>query len=207
MENLPWFPNRSTWTDFFLYGKSRCVHFTALLMSVILILGALRKKNGSFGWAWILILLFGALQLISAFTSIAPQQTFFGGIEQYESIWVLLGYLVIGCYSYQCAVNGKNTKMLLNVLFLGVVLSCLIGITQLFRMDFWESSIGRQLLISGEYAELRENLRFNFSQGGWEPVYLAAYNPNYAGIYLLMILPCMFLCRNRKVRIVGAKGD
>ena len=22
MENMPWFPNQTTWTDFFLYGKS-----------------------------------------------------------------------------------------------------------------------------------------------------------------------------------------
>ena len=203
LENLPWFPNQVTWTDFFLYGKSRCVHLTALLMAIILIAAALRKRTYPFGREWILVFIFGALQLASAFTSIAPQQSFLGGIEQYESVWVLLGYLVIGCYAYQCVVKSKSPKMILNALFVGVALSCLIGITQLFQMDFWESSIGKYLLVPDTYAEFRESLRFNFSQGNWEPVYLAGYNPNYAGIYLLMILPCMFLGENRVVRILG----
>lgn len=70
-------------------------------------------------------------------------------------------------------------------------------------MDFWESEIGKKLLVPESFSELREGLRFTFSGDSWKSVYLALYNPNYAGIYLLMLLPCMVLCKNRKVHIVA----
>ncbi len=204
MESFPWFPNQTVWTDFFLYGKSKCVHLTALLMTVVLIVGVIKKKNEKFGKEWIWILLLGMFQLISAFTSIAPQQSFLGGIEQYESVWVLTGYLVIGAYAYQRIAKGGNPQYIMNVLFIGVLFSCLLGITQLFQNDFWESGPGKMLLVPENYRELRESLRFNFSQGNWEPVYLASYNPNYAGIYLLMILPCLLVHKNHYAKILAA---
>ena len=201
--DFAWFPNQTTWTDFFLYGKSRCVHFLGLFMAIFLLIGAVRKKNARFEREWLLVLLYGILQLISAFSSAYPQQSFFGGIEQYESVWVLLGYLMIGCYAYQCIIYSESPEKIMTALFLGVFLSCILGFAQLLQHDFWETGLGKQLLIPQAYAELRENLRFNFAQGDWEPVYLASYNPNYAGIYLLMILPCIFLWKNKYKWILG----
>lgn len=201
--DFAWFPNQTTWTDFFLYGKSRCVHFLGLFMAIFLLIGAVRKKNARFEREWLLVLLYGILQLISAFSSAYPQQSFFGGIEQYESVWVLLGYLMIGCYAYQCIIYSESLEKIMTALFLGVFLSCILGFAQLLQHDFWETGLGKQLLIPQAYAELRENLRFNFAQGDWEPVYLASYNPNYAGIYLLMILPCIFLWKNKYKWILG----
>lgn len=206
LEGQAWFPNQTTWTDFFLYGKSRCVHFIGLFMAAVLIVGTFRKKNHKFVREWLLVFIFGVLQLISAFLSIAPRQSFLGGIEQYESVWVLLAYLVIGCYAYQCTLKGKEPEFLMKALFLGVFLSSLIGVTQLFQMDYWESGIGKSILIPETYQELREGLRFSFFNDQWQPVYLASYNPNYAGIYLLMILPCMLLWKDRRVRIAGIIG-
>ncbi len=203
MESLPWFPNQNVWTDFFLYGKSKCVHFTALLMTLFLIIGAVRKKNIEFGREWLWLLFLGILQLVSAFTSIAPQQSFLGSIEQYESVWVLSGYLIIGAYAYQQTMKNENPRYLIYALFAGAAISCMLGLTQLIQMDFWETALGKCLLVPGKFSELRESLRFNFSQGSWEPVYLASYNPNYAGIYLLMILPCMVLVRNRYVKVLA----
>lgn len=129
MEKLPWFPNQSSWTDFFLYGKSRCIHFLALLMAAVLIIQGVRKRNVRFGREWQLVLLFGGLELVSAFASQMPQQSFLGGIEQYEPVWVLLAYLVIGGYAYQYTMKNETPKALLYALFLGVVLSCMIGLT------------------------------------------------------------------------------
>lgn len=202
MEGLPWFPNQVTWTDFFLYGKSKCVHFTALLMGILLVIDAVRKKNEKFEREWILIIFLGAVQLFSAFCSISVQQSFLGGIEQYESVWVLTGYLIIGTYAYQMTLKSEKPEYIVYALFAGVFFSSLLGITQILQMDFWESEIGKSLLVPESYRELRESLRFNFSQGNMQPVYLASYNPNYAGIYLLMILPCMILCKNRYVRLM-----
>ena len=108
---------------------------------------------------------------------------------------------MIGVFAYQSVMKSKNPKSIFNALFIGAVISCLMGITQLFQMDFWESTIGKVLLVPEEYATLRESLRFNFSQGDWEPVYLASYNPNYAGIYLLMVMPLMILLKNPKIRM------
>ena len=150
--DFAWFPNQTTWTDFFLYGKSRCVHFLGLFMAIFLLIGAVRKKNARFEREWLLVLLYGILQLISAFSSAYPQQSFFGGIEQYESGWVLLGYLMIGCYAYQCIIYSKSPEKIMTALFLGVFLSCILGFAQLLQHDFWETGLGKQLLIPQAYA-------------------------------------------------------
>ena len=203
MESEAWFPNQSAWIDVFLYGKSRCVHFTALLMAAVLAVRAMRKRNKKFGKEWMWVLGFGVLQLISAFASNYPQQSFTGSIEQYESVWVLLGYLVIGCYSYQCVLDSNDSEPIFKALFMGVILSCLIGVTQLIQVDFWNTELGKSILVPDKYESLRESIRFSFGENEFHSVYLASYNPNYAGIYLLMILPCMILWKKKKIRLMA----
>lgn len=203
LENEAWFPNQSTWIDLFLYGKSRCVHFMAILMAVIMLVRKSQRRNCKYGKEWLFVLGFGILQIMSAFVSNYPEQSFFGSIEQYEPIWVLIGYLIIGCYAYQCVMESKEPHALMKALFAGVLFSCIIGLTQFVQMDFWNTELGKNILIPESYTELRESLRFSFGEDEYKAVYLASYNPSYAGIYLLMILPCICLWNNKRVRYLG----
>ena len=200
LENQPWFPNKAVWSDFFLYGKSRCVHLMVLIMGILLIGETVGKKHHKFEKEWFLVLLMGVFQLIAAFTSVNAERSFLGSIEQFESIGVLLGYLVIGAYAYRCMLKSEDSKILFGMLLTGTLISCCFGISQILQMDFWESEIGKKILIPQTWNALRESLRFNFSVSGWGQVYLASYNPNYAGIYLLMILPLAALWDKPKVR-------
>ena len=169
-------------------------------MGILLLGEIVRKRHLKFEKEWFFVLFMGVFQLIAAFTSVNAERSFFGSIEQYETIGVLLGYLVIGGYAYQCILKCEDTKILFGMLLAGVVIPCFLGISQIFQLDFWESELGKKILIPQTWVTLREHLRFNFSVSGWGQVYLASYNPNYAGIYLLMILPLAALWDKRALR-------
>lgn len=203
LEKFAWFPNRNTWIDFFLYGKSKCVHILALVLVFNLLIRSVKKKSVRLGKEWVWVLLLGCLEVVSAFVSSMPQQSFWGEIEQYETIWVLLGYLVIGIGSYQYTMQNEEPIGLRNALMFGAAVSCVIGFSQLFQMDFWESTVGKTILVPEDFSDLREKLRFTFSEDSWKSVYMALYNPNYAGIYLLMLLPSMLFEKNRKLHILA----
>ena len=134
-----------------------------LIMGILLIGETVGKKHHKFEKEWFLVLLMGVFQLIAAFTSVNAERSFLGSIEQFESIGVLLGYLVIGAYAYRCMLKSEDSKILFGMLLTGTLISCCFGISQILQMDFWESEIGKKILIPQTWNALRESLRFNFS--------------------------------------------
>jgi len=93
-------------------------------------------------------------------------------------------------------------------LFYLLLVLCFIGVTQLIGSDFFESDLGRRIMVSERYAALRENLTFNFSGSGNHQVYLTLYNPNYVGAFATLILPItvilVFASKTKINRIVWA---
>jgi TRAP-type C4-dicarboxylate transport system permease small subunit len=54
-------------------------------------------------------------------------------------------------------------------------------------MDFWGSAIGKWLILLGNDQSV--TLQYAFSDEGSRQVYLSFYNPNYAAVYLILVLP------------------
>lgn len=194
----PWFPNQEYWADAFLTVRSRLIFVLASGMAVILLYSMLKKKIRRPRREFLFLLIPGGWFILSACLSRYPAYSFGGIMEQKESLWVLLSYLVVGYYSYVYVSETEDTGTVIRAVSAGAVLPCLLGLTQLLQCDIWASSLGR-MLMAPEYTDaFRDSLRFNFSEGMWGRVYMAFYNPDYAGIYLAMILPLLFLLKGKK---------
>ncbi len=198
----PWFPNQEIWSDVFLLVKSRVFMFLATVMALILLAAALRRRVKP-DRAFILLALLSVLQFLSALFSEYPSGSFGGIMEQYESVWVLLGYAVLCMYCFYCVSVAGQMRWIAYALFAGLFLSCILGLTQLVQADFWETALGKWIMVPESLSSLRDSLRFNFSTDEWGSVYMALYNPNYAGIYVAMLLPLVFLWGKKKLYPLG----
>lgn len=186
-----WFPNKTTEElDIFLYWKGVVLVTIAAFMTIILAVKLPKNKALVKGAYWLYPLTgFALLALVSTLFSEYRGYGFTGIYEQFESIWVILAYCVVTVYCYCMLNREEDLRVIKKALFYLLAVLCALGITQLIGKDFFESDLGRRILIPENKAELREGLSFNFSGSGNHQVYLTLYNPNYVGFFTSLILP------------------
>ena len=196
----PWFPNQGYWFDWFLFGKGQLLLLMAVLMiSTMIGLKIKKRKISTLRDTWLLIIA-GIFMLISAVTSKYPEQSFSGSIEQYESIGVLVAYLILLFFTSAYTAEGKHIELVEKALLAGFAVSCVLGVLQLAQADFFSSEMGKRLLVPASLEELRDGLRFSKDAKGFGRVYMALYNSSYAGIYIAMILPFLALSEKRYIK-------
>lgn len=198
---LPWFPNRETWMDLFLNGKSMVLLLAGIWMAAVLLYRRLRGRRMRLSAGCLFLYLLGGLELLSAFRSTYPEYSFFGMIEQYESVWVLLAYLVTTLYAREYMESGGNLKPILLALAVSAGILCIPGLTQLCQHDIWETALGKMILVPEAYVQFRDQLRT--SDTGRQMVYMTLYNPDYAGIFLVMISPVLWLWNTKVTRLLA----
>lgn len=198
----PWFPNQGYWFDWFLYGKSMFVQIVAVIMTAILIRRKGKKKQSDIKIEKVCLGIMVVFLVISTIFSKYPEQSVKGSLEQYESLGVLLSYLIIGVFCSKYVEDGNIAQLVAKALVAGLGISCIFGIFQVIQMDLWNTELGRSLLIPNEFADLRESIRFSEDSAGMGRTYMAMYNPNYAGIYIVMLLPFLFLLKNKLCKVL-----
>lgn len=190
LSKFNWFPDRTDEIDIFLFWKGIILIAIAAIMTIILAVKLAKdisvlKKN-----YWIYFLAgYAILTLLSTLLSPNRNYGFTGIYEQFESLWVVLAYCVVTFYTYMTIQDDNDLRVVRKALFYLLVVICVIGITQLVGKDFFESDLGRRLLVSESRAEIRDLLTFTFSGSGGHQVYMTLYNPNYVGVFTSLILP------------------
>ena len=103
LSQFDWFPNGSeSQSDFFLYYKMVAIIIVGVLMAVLLLYKyATDKKSFQWNHAWYFLLAYGFLALLSALFSQYRYFAFHGSYEVFESIWVVLCYVLFCFYAYQ----------------------------------------------------------------------------------------------------------
>lgn len=198
----PWFPNQGYWFDFFLYGKSSLLQMIAIITAVMLVIEKIKSKENYKTIENGLLILTGVFLIISTICSKYLYTSMRGAIEQYEPIGVLLAYLIILYAVSRYAEEDRYVIWLIRALLFGLAVSMVLGILQLFQCDFWESELGKAMLVPNDYEELRETLHFSKGADGFGRVYMALYNPSYAGIYIVMLLPIVVFSEKKYMKIV-----
>ena len=99
--SYPWFPNRTDWPDLFLYGKSRMLMALGLVMACLLLWHWIHGNLKRPGKEFLLWAVLAGLFVASTAASEYPGYSLSGNIEQYESVGVLLSYLILGFYAYE----------------------------------------------------------------------------------------------------------
>lgn len=204
-----WFPNGDYQYDFFLYWKSVALLVLAVWMLLVLADRALLRGIRPVGWkSFLPLVLYGGLAVLSALTAADRSLALHGLWQQHESLWVLLAYLTAAFYCSQIVTSLREVKILLVSLSVGALAQGLIGVSQLSGADFFSTGLGRTLLTLGMDPALKEDLVFRFAANAESPVYLASYTPNYAGVYLVMVLPVvaalLFLLKKRWAKMAAA---
>ncbi len=197
LNQFNWFLNSTEEIDVFLYWKSRILTLLGALMGLVLIykftnrkFRQAQKKN-----IWVYPLAaYGVLTLLSTLFSEYRSFGFSGIHEQFESVWVILSYCVLTFFAYTVVQSAADITSLRRAFFALFAVLCALGITQLTGKDFWESKLGRQIMVPEKYAAYRETLQFNFSHSGTHQVYLTFYNPNYVGMFASLVLPFSVFC-------------
>jgi O-antigen ligase len=205
----PYFPDSDQEIDIFLYWKGVALVIAAIVMVGILAYviyyewksGYTKQRIMEAKWLFPLAG-FGLLALLSTLVSKYQSYGFSGMYEQFETIWVVLAYCITGFYTFYFIRKREDVDWVAKGLFFVLTLLALLGVSQVLGHDFWETELGKAIYVPSKYAELKENLSFNFSGSGTHQVYLTFYNPNYIGVFGAIVLPitAMLAAGNKDVK-------
>ncbi len=198
LENYTWFAAQEKADDYFLYWKQQWFIIMLILMvCIVAVRSILMKKQLSFHKIFIPIFVYAALAFLSTIFSKYRSYGFIGIFQQFESIWVLLGYAVIVYYIYLMVETEKDVSLILNALLCSAIFLGLLGVSQAFGKDFWLTSAGLSLIYPANMKGAGIQAVF-----GEKRVYMSLYNPNYVGVYTALVVPVFItllsFCRNWK---------
>ena len=198
-----WYPDvANSQTDFFLYFKGIALVITAMIMAIILAYQYSRKKlkiNILYG----MVIAYGACVLLSGLFSEYRSFAFKGSYEVFESVPVILAYLIVSYYAYVVVSNGADVKWLMTGIGIGYLLVTLIGFFQVFGIDFFRSSIGKHLITPTIMWDNLDTLSFTFQKGvSYATLYNTNYLAQYYGISIPIITMLIFGVKEYKQKIL-----
>lgn len=185
-----WFPDGDFQYDFFMYWKSIVFLILTAGMILVLIDRCVIRGFSVKQWKYFMPLLVHAgLVILSAALSVDKTLSLKGMWQQYESMWILLGYIVVVFYCAQVVETMKDVRTMLWSAAVGAVLPGIIGLTQIAGKDFFYTGIGKWILSAGMDTDAKESMQYLYSGSGNTKAYMTLYAPNYAGVYIVLILP------------------
>lgn len=187
LATFPWFSHNDTYTDFFLYNKQVFFLLAVSIMAAISLFNAyVDKKSIVYTRILIPLAIYGALALLSAIFSKYRSYSFRGVYSHFESVFVLLGYCLIVYYCLQIVKSEQDVRLIITCFVISVIVMSLLGLTQYIGKDFFQSELGKRLILPMKYWNVKDEIEYNFEANR---VYLTFYNPNYVGSYAAMAIP------------------
>lgn len=179
-------------TDFFSYYKM--IFFLTALFFAFLAFYIYYKKEKTLKKTFYYIPLSIYLMMIIASTvfSEAKLTSLNGFPDRYEGMAVLIGYILVVIFTINLVKKKKHLKFLFAFLLISAVIIGVLGIYQFFGLDFFQSQLGKRLILSAsDFADLAKSLNFRFD--GNNIIYATFYNPNFAGSYFAMLFMLTFI--------------
>lgn len=187
--SYPWFPSTDFQYDFFMYGKMVLfLILTAWNLCIVADKVIIRRERLNLDEKWIFAGAYVFLVILSTIFSIDKNLSVKGMWEQYETVWTILAYVLTAFAALQIVRTEKQVQILSVALCIGAGLQVLIGIFQMMGMDFWKSTLG-QILVTAGLKSSGDAISLQFANDSQNRIYMSLYNPNYAGIYVMMLLP------------------
>lgn len=173
--------------DFFSYYKY-IVFSIASFLSVLILIGLKLlkkiklKETKYYIPLGIYIIFVLASYLLSDYFLISYR----GFIEQFQGVWVMIGYgfMVFAVYNY--VGNEKQLRMILGAFIFSSTVVGILGISQYYGFDFFKTTFGRYLILPENLHYMTENLKFTFSK---YTIYATMYNTNFVGSFSALMVP------------------
>ena len=192
LSQYSWFSNQDITHDFFSYYKSLAFLILTVINALILMLYFMfqrgkRKEMKPF----LPIGVYSLFVILSAIFTVNPKLTLVGGMAHFESIYIILGYVILLIYVYQINKREEDYKAILKALVISLILMCIIGIFQMLGKDLLYYTIIQKMIIpSADWKDFLGNIKTQLKTNA---VSLTLFNPNYASVYLAMVIPFLFV--------------
>lgn len=169
--------------DIFLLSKGYAICMVSILMVLLFLIGRY-YENVSMKTETYPLICYALLVGFSALFSQYKHFAIYGGQDQFESVFVLLGYIVIAVYGMYSIRKEETLRLVIRFILIGAAIIAMIGILQMLKLDPLRSGIGQALILLGSS---ESSLQFSQPLG---KVYATLFNPNYVGAYVCLTLPC-----------------
>lgn len=184
--------------DFFSYYKMIWfIVLTCIAIFTFLIYILIRKIKLTVPKIFIPAGVYTILVFLSSSFSDYHQQAFFGFPDRYEGFFTIFCYVAVCLICAMLVTSEFDIKYLTYFLAFSVLVLSIIGITQFFGFDFFQSDFGKKLILPKANENLIGSLDFKFPK---QYIYSTLFNPNYVGGFFAIILSIclvMFLSVNK----------
>lgn len=183
-----WFDTRAIDYDFFLASKSLVLTLLMFVMAGCICVRFWKEKK-KLPFAKLLIPLFSyaGLAFLSACFSVNRTFSFSGSYGQFESIWVLLGYVLIVYYVFLYAQAESELRVVVDALCVSATIIGILGTLQGIGIDFLKNGITQKLITTEEFLDaIGGEMSSRFGDG---QAMATLCNPNYLGVYGSMMIP------------------
>lgn len=180
-----WGDINDTRIDFFLYYKQWAFVAAAVIMAVMLSYKVYKDRYKiKLVPALYPLALYALLAILSTIFSSNIRFSLGGSMDQFESVFVLLGYCIIVFYTFFYIQSENDMEIIIRGLLICTLVMSALGISQYLGEDFFATDKGTRLITGGVYG--KGDLNFVMGEGR---VYMTLFNPNYVGVYVSMVLP------------------
>lgn len=170
--------------DFFTYYKAVVLILCAVLLLGYLVL-KLARKQIRLEKIYIPLGIYLVMTVLSTLFAEYKNVAIFGFVERYEGFLVLLAYCIV-LVSASVVLNTEDRmENVLIALFISVTIIALLGLTQFYGIDFFQTELGTRLILPKIY----EGTALEFAFADQKVMYTTVYNPNYLGSFSALLLP------------------
>lgn len=187
LSGYSWFDTSEIGYEFFLASKSTVLMLITFVMAACVAVRLWKeKKKVPFAKVLIPLFAYGLMCFISTCASVKPTFSFWGGYEHFETIWVLLSYVLVVYYVLIYARTELELQVVGDAICFSATVIGLLGTLQGIGIDLLGSKIFLNMISSNVAGELA-------IRPGENQAYATLYNPNYLGVYGAFVLPFLVM--------------
>lgn len=182
-----WYVKNNEIIDLFLYYKTVAIRIVAIIMICFLFCHHfMDKKKFHFGIFIIPLAIYSLLIILSMLFSEYSSFSLHGLEEQFETMYILLSYIIMVIYCYVFTVSEKDVKFIFKGWIVGIVLLCFVGLFQVFHYDLITSPFLQKIFSLG--TDLSNYETKQLTNGN---VFMTLYNSNYVGFFAVLTIPIL----------------
>lgn len=187
LSDASWYATDNGIVDLYLYYKSLAIGLVAALMLCFLFsYRVFDKKNLQLSRRFLPLAIYALFIILSMLFSEYSYFSIHGLDEQFETVAVLLSYLIMAVFSYVFVTTEKDLKFVLRGWIAGILLLCIIGLFQLTEHPLFNTELGQKLIFGNKLE------KYAFHTGATKRVYMTLYNSNYVGFFAVLVTPVLF---------------
>jgi hypothetical protein len=185
-----WSGEEST-ADFFAYWKSQLLMVVLIVLVLYWLYRIIIKRFENISTLMLLPAgIYGVMVILSTLFAEYKEVALYGFVDRFEGGIVLITYILLLVTASVVVRTEKTIIPLLIVISVSCTVIAVLGLTQFYGVDFFQSSLGKKIILPAAYEKEGVTLDFKFTDH--KIMYTTVYNPNYLGSYAALILPVAF---------------